>query len=235
MKRIFSLLTIVFLTSQAMAQNKLDEIITKVLDAQGGKEKLLKINSVSMKGFIEFSGQKIPLNYYAVDNKAQRIEFTFSGLTGYFIVTKDSGFNFNPFQGQMAAENMTAEDVKLSQNELYLQGILVNYKNKGYTVELLETEDVDGVEAIQLKVNILPNKTQYYFIDPSNYYVIRTKTISVSNGQQNRSTTDYYNFKKTAEGVLFPFISESSNFGNITYETIELNKTLDEKLFKPTR
>ena len=213
-----------------MAQGNMDDVINKVIEAQGGKEKLLAINTVLKKGNIEFSGQKIPFNIYAVNKKGQRIEFSFSGLTGYNIVTKDSGFNFNPFQGQSAPENMTAEDVKLGQNDLDQSGVLVNYKEKGYTVELLENEDVDGVDAIQLKITVLPNKTLYYFIDPSNYYVIRIKNISVSNGQQSRNSVDYYNFKKTKEGILFPF-----TFDNITFDTIELNQPLDDKLFKPTR
>ena len=49
--------------------------------AQGGKEKLLTIKTVRMIGNIEFSGQKIPFNVYAVDKTAYRTEFTFSGLT----------------------------------------------------------------------------------------------------------------------------------------------------------
>ena len=230
MKLICSFLLLVFVAGNSMAQSNMDDVINKVIEAQGGKEKLLAINTVLMKGNIEFSGQKIPFNIYAANKKGQRTEFSFSGLTGYNIVTKDSGFNFNPFQGQTAPENMTAEDVKLGQNDLDQSGVLVNYKEKGYTIELLENEDVDGVDAIQLKITVLPNKTLYYFIDPSNYYVIRIKNISVSNGQQSRNNVDYYNFKKTKEGVLFPF-----TFDNITFDTIELNLPLDDKLFKPTR
>lgn len=230
MKLIATFLLLAFFAGNSIAQNNVDDIINKVLEAQGGKEKLLAIKTVLMKGNIEFSGQKIPFNYYAIDKAALRTEFTFSGLTGYSIVTKDSGFNFNPFQGQSSPENMTAEDVKLAQNDLDQQGVLVNYKDKGYTVEQLENEDVDGVDAIQLKIIIAPNKTLYYFVDPSNYYVIRIKTVSVSNGQQNRNSSDYYNFKKTKEGVLLPF-----TFDNITFDTVELNVPIDDKLFKPTR
>ena len=35
---------------------------------------------------------------------------------------------------------------------------------------------------------------------------------------------------KTKEGVLIPF-----TFDNITFDTVELNVPLDDKLFKPTR
>lgn len=219
-----------FAAGSSFAQTNPDEVISKIIEAQGGKDKLLTIKTVKMSGNIEFSGQKIPFNYYAVDKTAQRTEFSFSGLTGYFIVTKDSGFNFNPFQGQKSPENMTAEDVKLAQNDLDQQGILLNYKEKGYAVDLLDNEDVDGVDAIQLKITVTPNKTLYYFVDPSNYYIIRIKTVSVSNGQQQRGSVDYYDFKKTKDGYMFPYV-----FDNITFDKIEVNVPLDDKLFKPTR
>jgi len=225
---LFVILLIFSLT--AFTQANADEVINKIIDAQGGKEKLLTIKTIKMTGNIEFSGQKIPFNVYAIDKTAQRTEFSFSGLTGYTIITKDSGFNFSPFQGQTSPESMTAEDVKLAQNDLDQQGILVNYKEKGYAVELLDNEDVDGVDALQLKITITPNKTLYYFIDPSNYYIIRVKTVAVSNGQQQRNTNDFYDFKKTAEGYLFPHTQD-----NITFDKIEVNVPVDEKLFKPTR
>ena len=179
------------------AQDNVDTVVNKLIDVMGGREKLLAINSIKKTGNIEFSGQKIPIIYYAVNKVAERTEFTFSGMTGYNILTKDSGYNFSPFAGQTSPENMTAEDVKLSQDDIDLQGVLVDYKSKGYTIELLENEDVDGVDAIQLKINIAPHKTLFYFIDPSNYYIIRIKNVTTSNGQQNTNTTDFYNFKKT--------------------------------------
>ncbi len=212
------------------AQNNVDSVVNKLIDTMGGRDKLLAINTIKKSGNVEFSGQKIPITYYAVNNVAERTEFTFSGMTGYNILTKDSGYNFSPFQGQTSPENMTAEDVRLSQDEIDLAGVLVDYKKKGYTIDLLENEDVDGVDAIQLKINIDPNKTLYYFVDPSTYYIIRIKSVTNSNGQQNINTTNFYNFKKTKEGVLFPY-----TFDNITYDTIEINIPIDPNLFKPTK
>ncbi len=229
MKFICSLMLLAF-AAGVFAQSNPDEVINKVIETQGGKEKLLSIKTIKMAGNIEFSGQKIPFNYYAVDKKAQRTEFSFSGLTGYSIVTNDSGFNFNPFQGQKTPENMTAEDVALAQSDLDQQGVLLNYKEKGYSVEQLDNEDVDGVDAIQLKISINPQKTLYYFIDPSSYYIIRIKTVQQSNGQQQRNSVDYYDFKKTKDGFLFPH-----TYDNISFDSIEVNVPLDENLFKPTR
>ena len=230
MRHILFLLLFISIGFRSAAQKDLDLIVNKVLDAMGGKEKLMSVTSVKKMGNIEFAGQKIPINYYAVHKMGERTEFIFSGMTGYSIITKDSGFNFSPFNGQTSPENVTAEDVKLAQDELDLHGVLVDYKEKGYIVELLENEDVDGVEALQLKITISPNKTLYYFVDPAGYYIIRIKTVSISNGQQNTNKTDFYNFKKTKEGVLFPF-----TYDNITFDTIELNLPLEDKLFRATK
>jgi hypothetical protein len=43
-------------------------------------------------------------------------------------------------------------------------------------------------------------------------------------------STDYYNFKKTKEGILYAY-----TFDNVTFDSIEINIPLDDKLFRPTK
>lgn len=224
-KTIFSLLLAVLGTT-AFAQNKLDKILEKVIETMGGKEKLLTVKTIKKMGNGESQGVKYPVNYYAVHNLSERTDFSFNGLTGYQIITKDSGFNFSPFGGMAAPERMTDEDIKLSSDELDLEGSLINYTAKGHTIDLMENEDIDGVDALQLRVNLKNGKTIFYFIDPDTYYIIRTTAKGVSNGQEFTNTSNYYNFKKTKEGILFAFTTD-----NVTYDTIEINIPLDDKLF----
>lgn len=226
MKKIFFTVMLAALAVPAFAQNKLDKIIDKVIETMGGKEKLMSIKTIKKMGNGESQGVKYPVNFYAVHNISERTEFSFNGLTGYTIVTKDSGFNFSPFGGMTTPERMTDEDVKLSDDDFDLEGSLVNYQAKGHTIELMENEDIDGVDAIQLRVNLKNGKTVFYYIDPDTYYIIRTTAKGVSNGQEFTSTSNYYNFKKTKEGILFPFTID-----NLTYDTIEINIPLDDKLF----
>ena len=225
-----SALTIIFsflLISPAIAQKTADEVVAKVLDAMGGKEKLQSIKTVKKLGQLDVGGQKIPFNYYCINNKAEKTEYAFSGLTGYQVVTKDSGYNFNPFQGMQAPERMTVEDLKQAQDELDQQGILLDYASKGHAVELLDREDVDGVDAIQLKINLNSGKTLFYYIDPDNYYIIRIKIKGKSNGQEFTNTSDFYNFKKNKDGILFAYTQD-----NITFDSIEINSAIDEKTFE---
>jgi hypothetical protein len=226
MKKIVFALLLMGVGSAAFAQNKLDKIIEKTIETMGGKEKLMTIKSIKKMGFGEGQGVKYPVSYYAVDNKAERTDFSFNGLTGYQIITVDSGFNFNPFAGMATPERMTDADVKLSVDEFDLETPLVNYQAKGHTIELMENEDIDGVDAVQLRATLKNGKTIFYYIDPDTYYIIRTTVKGVSNGQEFSNTSNYYNFKKTTEGLVFPF-----TINEISYDSIELNVSLDEKLF----
>ncbi len=92
---------------------------------------------------------------------------------------------------------------------------------------MLEPEDVDGVDAIQLKVNLNTGKTLFYFIDPENYYPIRIKTKGISNGQEYTNVTDYYNFKATSNGIIIPH-----TIGNLSFDNIEINVPIDQKIFE---
>ena len=224
-KTVFLLLLIACCTT-AFTQNKLDNILEKVIETMGGKEKLMTVKTIKKMGNGEQQGVKFPVNYYAVHNISQRSDFSFNGLTGYQIVTKDSGFNFSPFGGMSTPERMTDEDIKLSSDDLDLEGSLLNYQAKGHTIDLMENEDIDGVDAIQLRVNLKNGKTVFYFIDPDTYYIIRTTAKGVSNGQEFTNTSNYYNFKKTKEGILYPYTID-----NLTFDTIEINIPLDDKLF----
>ena len=226
MKKTFFAMLLMVLGTTSFAQNKLDKILEKVIETMGGKDKLATIKTIKKMGNGEQQGVKYPVNFYAVHNIAERSDFSFNGLTGYQIVTKDSGFNFSPFGGMNTPERMTDEDVKLASDDLDLESSLVNYQVKGHTIDLMENEDIDGVDAIQLRANLKNGKTVFYFIDPDTYYVIRTTAKGVSNGQEFTNTSNYYNFKKTKEGVIFPFTVD-----NITFDSIELNVPLDDKLF----
>jgi hypothetical protein len=226
MKKTVIAMLLLVLGTASFAQNKLDKILEKVIETMGGKDKLGNIKTIKKMGNGDQQGVKYPVNYYAVHKLSERSDFSFNGLTGYQIVTKDSGFNFSPFGGMTAPERMTDEDVRLASDDLDLEGSLVNYQAKGHTIDLMENEDIDGVDAIQLRVNLKNGKTIFYFIDPDTYYIIRTTAKGVSNGQEFTNTSNYYNFKKTKEGILFPYTVD-----NVTFDAIELNIPLDDKLF----
>jgi hypothetical protein len=53
-----------------------------------------------------------------------------------------------------------------------------------------------------------------------------------ANGKEMENTTNYGNYQKLPEGIVYPMSIESPE-GPITLKSVEINKPVDEKIFKP--
>jgi len=187
-----------------------------------------------MEGTVDANGQQIVIKVWSINKTAMRYEFTVVGMTGYAIVTKDSGWNFTPFGGQKTAEPMTADMVKKAQVDLDAQSPLLNYKEKGYKVSYKGKDDVDGSDAYKLELTINDSLTKTFFIDPTTYYIMREKTKSKANGKEEEGQEDFSNYQKTADGFVFPMNSNSEQ-GQVKFTIVKVNTDMAPSLFKPTR
>jgi hypothetical protein len=232
MKRIFSLAAaFVVLGFQLFAQTA-DEIIDKHLAAIGGKEKLMQLNTMITEGNLNIQGMDIPIKISQEHNKGQRVEIFVMGMTGYIMNTPTEGWQFFPFQGQTTAEAMPAEAVKEVADQLDLQNSLLNYKEKGHQVEYIGKEDYEGTECHKLKVMFKGGAEATMFFDPATYYLIKQVTKTKATGQEVVQEQTFSNFTKQ-DGYVFPFsLTGMGPGGVVTITKIEINKPLDESLFK---
>jgi hypothetical protein len=228
---LFTTLLITGAASLSMAQS-LDDVISKHLDALGGADNLRKINSIVMKGNINQGGTKIPITITAVNKKAFKVEFTFNGMSGYQILTDTAGWGFNPFMGQTKAEPMTQDEVKKSQDQLDVTDEFLDYKDKGTTLQDLGTDDVEGTECYKVKATLKNGKERTLYVSKDDYLTIRSTEKTEINGKEVESTTDYSNYKKVGD-VVMPFSINNSLQGPVDIDTIDINPTIDEAIFKP--
>jgi hypothetical protein len=232
MKNYFSLLAVLFLSIAQVFSQTADEIISKHIEAIGGKEKLLQLKSVITEGSLSVQGLDIPIKITQEHNKGQRIEITVMGMSGYVINTPTEGWQFFPFQGQSAAEAMSAEAIKEGADQLDLQSSLLNYNEKGHQVEYIGKEDYEGTECFKLKVLFKGGIEATMFFDPATYYLIKQVTKTKSTGQELVTEQTFSNFNKQ-DGYVFPFSMTGLGPGGVvTVTKIEINKTIDENLFK---
>ena len=211
-----------------------DEIVNKHIEAIGGADAWKKVNSMVTTGTLKVQGAEIAISLTVLNGKGSRQDITFMGMNGYQIVTPTQGWKFMPFQGQKEVEPITADDLKEAQDELDVQGSLVDYKTKGHTVELLGTDDVDGVDAFKLKETLKSGKTQTIFIDPKTYYIIRVISKQKANGKEDDVTTNVSNYQKLPEGIMVP-LSIGLPFAEMVISKVEINKPIDENIFKPSK
>jgi hypothetical protein len=211
-----------------------DEIVNKHIEAIGGTDAWKKVNSMVTTGTLKMQGAEIAISLTVLNGKGSRQDITAMGMNGYQIVTPTQGWKFMPFQGQKEVEPITADDLKEAQDELDVQGSLVDYKTKGHTVELLGTDDVDGVDAFKLKETLKSGKTQTIFIDPKTYYIIRVISKQKANGNEVDVTTNVSNYQKLPEGIMVP-LSIGLPSGEMVISKVEINKPIDENIFKPSK
>ncbi len=233
-KTLLSAVAILAMNLFSVAQTT-DEIVDKHINALGGKEKLLQLNSLIFDGSLSVQGMDIPVKMYQSHNVGMRMDITVMGMTGYVISAMTEGWLFMPFQGHTAAEAMPAEAVKESADQLDLQGVLVNYKEKGHQVEYIGKEDFEGTECFKLKIITKNGVESTIFLDPVSYYVIKSVTKSKATGQEIDAVQTFSNYKKLDSGYVFAFSMSGLGGGEITYSKIEVNVPVDPSLFKPTK
>jgi hypothetical protein len=120
----------------------------------------------------------------------------------------------------------------------------LNYKDKGYAIELMGKETVEGVDCFKIKLTKKPqlvdgqevDNLSYFFFDTENFVPIVVET-EIKTGQMkgnvSRGTFSDYD---EVEGLYFPFsITEGikdKGAQTINFTSFELNPEIDDAIFK---
>ena len=136
-----------------------------------------------------------------------------------------------PIQGMSTPTDMTDEQLKAGQLQLDVQSSLLNYKEKGTTVELLGSEMIDGVDNYKLKLTYKNGIVSTYFIGKNDYRLNKTSSKRNINGTDTDVESTFSNYKQNAGGYWFAYNSNSMQ-GEMVYDKIETNIPVDENIFK---
>ena len=233
MKKIKNLLVATFaLTTLNVAAQTADEIIAKNVEAMGGVTKIASLKTVKKSGSLSMQGMDIPMVFTVSQMKGFRVDVEVMGTANYQIVTPEKAFMFFPVQQMTEPKEMDAETVKGMQSALDIQGALVNYKEKGSSVEFAGNEKVDGADTYKLKVTSKSGKTAFYFIDVKSNRLTKTSAKAAGpDGVEMDVETTYSNYKQNADGYWFAYGTTTPQ-GPVVFDKIESNVAVDENIFK---
>lgn len=237
MKKTFSFATfLLFFTGFANAQNA-EEIVAKHIAAIGG-DHWSRIEAIKTEAKITADaapGMSIGMTMVAVREKSLRMDVSVMGMTQTTVLKGDAGWATNPFAGKTTPEALTADQIKSMKDMTDVDGTLIGYKQKGYTLEYVGTEDVDGTEAIKIKINKGDKRSEYSYIDPKTYFEIKNVRVEVIDGQETESATTYSNFKNQ-DGIIMPFTIQQNDptmgGSTVTISTVAINPIVDMKQFE---
>jgi outer membrane lipoprotein-sorting protein len=245
MKKIKILLTalIAFSTAQINAQTA-DEIISTYFENIGGIDNLKKLEGIKMSAKVNNGGMEIPIEITQLKNGKQMTVINFQGKEikqGVFDGETLWSTNFMTQKAEKSDAEQTA-NFKLNANDF--PDAFVDYKEKGYTVELLENETIDGTETFKIKLTKEPitvdgkeeADVSFYFFDVDNFVPIAVQQeIKTGQGKGMISEVTFSDYQEV-EGLYFPFSMTQGVKGQpgqpITMSSIELNPKVDDKAFE---
>jgi len=220
-----------------------DEIIDTYFENIGGVDALKAVKGVKMSAVLSQQGMEIPLEIIQLSDGKQMTVINIQGKElkqGVFDGENLWGNNFQTMKAEKSDAEATA-NMKLEIND-FLDPFL-DYKEKGYTVELLGNETISGAETFKIKLTQEPvtvdgvkeESVTFYYFDTENFVPIAIqKEIQSGQGKGMISEVTFSDYQEV-EGIYFPFSMTQGVKGQpgapITISAIELNPLVDDADF----
>jgi len=241
LKRILVLIALV--CSYSINAQTVDEIISNYFENTGGVENWEKIEGIKMNAKVNQGGMEIPIEIVQLKSGKMMTTINFQGQSIKQGVFDGEVLWSTNFMTQKA-EKSDEEAINMVKNEMnQFPDPFLNYKEKGFTAELMGTETVDGAETFKIKLTTTPNiiegkevpSVSYYFFDNENFVPIQVQEeIMEGPGKGMVSEVKMSDYQEAGD-VYMPYSMTQGVKGQpgapITMDSIEINPTVDDSEF----
>lgn len=222
------------LVAPAAAQTTVDDVVARNLAAKGGVEKLRAITTVKMTGSLKSPSGVTAITTWAKRPSFMRRENVNDGQTFVMAFDGKTLWQINPLISprprDVPAPPGDAED---------FDSLLLDYKEKGRTVELVATEPVQGINMHRLRVTEKNGQIRDIYINAET--MLESKTVvQVEQGARKAIVTTEFSNYKTIDGISVPMhvrqVLNGKPLTEVTYERIEFNVAIPDSMFaKPVQ
>ncbi|MCP4553756.1 MAG: outer membrane lipoprotein-sorting protein [Bacteroidetes bacterium] len=241
-KLLFVVLIVVFST-QINAQTA-DEIIANYFENTGGIDKWREAEGIKMSAKLNQGGVEIPLEFVQLKNGNQMTTINLQGKAIKQDVFNGEVLWSSNFMTQKAekGDKETTDNMKLRKNDF--PDPFLNYKEHGYTIELLGKETIDGAETFKIKLTKTPitvdgikeEEVSYHFFDAESFVPLVVHTEIQSGPMKGQVSEIKMSDYLEVEGLYFPHSSTQGIKGQpgqvISIDKIELNPQIDDAEFE---
>ncbi|HEU4993167.1 MAG TPA: hypothetical protein VFT29_00015 [Gemmatimonadaceae bacterium] len=233
-----SALALLIVAAPLQAQT-VDEIITKYQQRIGGADRIQAIHSVRRTGkFYGGGGFEAQVRNENKRPNKVREEFAFGGMVGVTAFDGNNGWKIEPWQGKKDPETLSEDELKGIIEDAEFEDPLLNYKQKGNTVELVGTDQIEGTEVFKVKATLKSNgDVRTYYMDADSYVPIKYEVKRMVRGAEREFEVELGDYKEV-NGVFFPFAfaiggkgSPSANKAQYAWERIEANVSMNDAAF----
>jgi len=206
------------------------QIVEKNIAARGGLEAWQKIQSMVWVGHIESgkaSSQSMPFvlemkrpnkTRFEVKSQSQTSVRMFDGNTGWKLLPASNGKpEMHPYR---------SDELNFAREGQGIDGLLMDYKTKGFQVALDGVDSIEGRNAYRLIIKLPSGNSHRLWIDAKTFLDIKDDHLFRNLSGQTNSVSVIYRDYKTVEGVQVPFMIESGTDSAKGTEKLILDKVL---------
>ena len=226
----FFLLVTCGLKAQEM---KLEELLNKYYQA-GNFEGLGRVKTIIMTGSL-VQQDLMPVKIVRARPGKYLMEFDVADITAYQAYDGKTAWMTTPWTGNPKPQLMPEDRAKNMINTADFDGLLFNWKAKGHLAELAGMDSVEKTPAYKIKLTRKDGGIEYYFIDTENFLLQKRISYRMMRGKEVMVENFFHDYR-AVDGIMFPFVIDGSidgqPYSSNQYETIELDKPVDAKLFE---
>jgi len=217
-----------------MSAQNVDDILASYFENTGGADAWNDLKSLKISASVSQGGMDIPVDIYQTKEGNLAYVANFQGMNMTFMAY-DGETAWSTNQMTMAPEKMPKEqtdNMKLQTNDF--PSPFMNYKEKGYTVEYVGEEMMEGTETYKIKLIQEPimvngkeeeNISYHYFETENNVPIAIEASVA---GQTMKDTMSDY---EEVDGLYFPFSMTVFGGMPLSIKSIEVNPDIDAKIF----
>jgi hypothetical protein len=128
--------------------------------------------------------------------------------------------------GDTTPSLLAGEELEILKSQADIEGLLYNYRNKGFEIELLEPESIGNILTDVLSLSKPDGLQIKYYIDTETGVILKETTVVKIAGIE-RTYESFYRDYRYANKILFPFSVNGNLEGElimeIYYNSIDLN------------
>lgn len=223
---------------------KVEELITRALNARGGLEKIKAMHNAVMIGRVTVQGAlQGSCTVNVKRSNMVRVELSVQGFTLVQAFDGKTGWVVNPLLGAIDPRAANKNEAKqLAYQAEMFDGELLDYKEKGHkvqllgreSVEILTKESIEGFTAYKIKITKKTGEIITTYIDASTLLPFKHVTrVPTSNGDAELST--FLRSYRPVNGVLIPHAIEQKMGGKpyiqMIFEKVQVNSSVSDSLF----
>ena len=238
-KYLFLVGVLILATSTLYSQElKLEDVLNSYYKASGF-DKLQNAKSIIMAGSTT-TWVVMPAKTYRVRPNKFRMERDVNDITGLTVYDGQMAWTTAPWSKNPKPQVVVEPNLSDLKIQADFDGVLYNWKEKGHIVELVGLEKLGDSDVYRIKLTRSDNIVEYYLIDSKSFLIQKKLGIRNIKGKDCKIDITFSDYRNI-DGIMFPFNIMNNSEGQPTsvetqYETIEVNKPVDENLFvMPTK